>query len=173
MLKKANLRKMKKRGLSEIVAYAIMIAIAISLATAVFAWLIIVAKPPTPVDCKEGTSVYLESFSCNPLTNGFGLIIKNNGGFNISGVIVKISNDVTKEPTTALKPDATGGLLDGYYQFSHDLQPGETLSANFTNPSSIQIKRVNYQAFFIDTVSKKKMVCGGTAHIEPIIGNGC
>ena len=170
MLKRANPKGMNKRGLSEIVAYAIMIAIAISLAVAVFAWLRPLVDSKPAVDCNEGTSVYLESYSCNTLTKDFGLIIKNNGGFNVSGVIVKVSDDVAKEPTVALQPDDSTGVntAPGYYQFFPDLQPGNSLPANFTYSGTI--KRIGYQAFIFDTVNHKKVVCQGTAIKQTIDG---
>jgi len=169
MLKKANLIKKNKRGLSEIVAYAIMIAIAISLAVAVYAWLHDVINPKPALDCNEGTTVYLEGYSCSG--NTLILNIKNNGGFDVSGVIVKISNDAANEPTIALQPDASGGAFPGYFQFNTLLQPGISLPAIFTNSSSGPIKRISYQPFVF--INKKKVVCSGTAIKEPITGNGC
>lgn len=159
MLKKANLIKMNKRGLSEIVAYAIMIAIAISLAVAVFAWLKIVANPSAPIDCNEGTSIYLDSYSCSGAI--ITLIMKNNGGFNVSGYIIKVSDDASKEPTTMITPT-------GYHEFlsPSGLIPGASESADFTKTSSI--KRISYQPFVF--INNKKVVCQGTAIKEPITG---
>ena len=173
MLKRANSIKMNKRGLSEIVAYAIMIAIAISLSVAVYAWLRPLVDSKPAVDCKEGTSVYLESYSCPAPGNTIILTIKNNGGFNVTGVIVKVSDDVAKEPTVALTPDDITGVntAPGYYQFSSELQPGESDNAVFTKMvggSVISVKRVSYQAFIF--ANNKKVVCSGTAMKPPIDG---
>jgi len=174
MLRRVNFIKMNKRGISEIVAYAIMIAIAISLAVAVYAWLHDVIKPDPAIDCNEGTSVYLQNYSCS--LNQITLNIKNNGGFDVDGVIVKISNDASSEPTIGLVPYDTSlgnpNNVVGYWQFSPVLEPGKSLLATFTN-SSGPIRRISYQAFILDNVSMKKVVCGGTAQKEPITGNGC
>lgn len=158
-----------KRGMSEIVAYAIMIAIAIGLAVAVFAmWKTIAEGLKPAVDCNEGTSVYLDSYSCITSPGNMVLTIKNNGRFNVSGVIVKVSDDVAKEPTTLLNPvDPPCGSLQGYCQFFPDLQPGISGDATFVLSSSV--KRVSIQPFIF--INNKKVVCQGTVIKEPI--NGC
>src|SRR3990167_3334945 len=108
MLRK--IKKKNKRGVSEMVAYVILISIALSLAVAVFAWLKITGESAVkpPVDCKEGTTIMLESYNCerDPITGepmgNMILTMKNNGLFNIDGVIVKVSDDIGKEPVDLL-----------------------------------------------------------------------
>lgn len=169
MLKKVN-KKKNKRGISEIVAYAIMIAIAIGLATAVFAWYkVVVEGTKEAVDCKDGTSVYLDSYRCVPSPGQTDLVltIKNNGGFNVSGVIVKVSDDVAKEPTNTLLPVGGLSINAGTYTFSSDLKPGEQKDATFKNSSSGPIRRVSIQPYVY--INKRIVVCQGTLIKEPII----
>ena len=83
------------------------------------------------------------------------LNIKNNGGFDVSGVIVKISNDAANEPTIAL-PSAGAGAGGAAGTYIFDLQPGISLPATFTNSSSGPIKRVSYQPFVF--INNKKVI---------------
>jgi flagellin-like protein len=185
MLKKAKKKNSNKRGLSEIVGYAILIAIAIGLAVAVFSWYKIVANGVgEKIDCKEGTSISIEDYSCKMIPGGglggaditnFTLKIKNNGNFNVFGVIVLVGNDSTKEPYVMLQnidPTSFGPAL-GKFQFTSELKPNDYAYATFVN-SSInvsQIRRVSIQPFIF--INGKQVVCSGTLIKEPITSNGC
>lgn len=181
-LKKADLKKYRrnKRGVSEMVAYVILISIALGLALAVYTYLTYVVKIIEPVkNCKDGTTVYLESYSCDNISQTITLKIKNNGRFNLDGVIVKFSDNSTKSPVTMLMPDysAFGGVstapTKGHYTFSL-LNPGSVRDAKFSrmissteiyNPADGIVRVVQIQPFIAD---KKKIACLGSAITEPL-----
>jgi hypothetical protein len=138
-----------------------------------FIWFFFVPAP-IPVDCKDGTSVNLDDYNCS--YNTLTLTIKNNGGFNISGVLIKVSNDTRGDPVILLQPDSDGGTLAGLYQLFPDLQPGEVKNVNFIyNNSQISIKKISYQPYINMDIrgSRKKVVCQGTVPVIPIVGQGC
>ena len=75
---------MKKRGKSKLavslmVSYVLLVSISIIVGVGVFAWLKIVSNAEPTVDCKEGTSIVLNSISCNLETERITLNLKNNG----------------------------------------------------------------------------------------------
>jgi len=124
--------KKKKKAASLLVSYVLLISIVIGISIGVFVWLKYIATDVEPeINCEIGTSVIVESYSCEP--GSLKLIIKNNGLFNVNGVNVKVSDDVNKEPVTELAPagvDLPGTLL-GHYLFSDPLKPNEGREVSF------------------------------------------
>jgi flagellin-like protein len=121
----------KKKGLSEIVAYVLLIVIAISLSLLVYAWL--KGHLPTKTEkCPEDVSLIIEEYSCNTITKEIDLILRNNGLFNIDGMIIKASN--TQE---GLAGCPLTNEKEGQYFFDEKLgpgkalEPGKSITANF------------------------------------------
>jgi hypothetical protein len=161
---KKIIKNKKKKALSEMVAYVILISIALSIAVGVYAWMKLVSNPNIPADCNEGTSISLDSVSYNAPDVYF--IIKNNGLFNVSGVLISIGPDPKKTPTYYLMP--LGGLSEdqrGYFEFDIDtpLKSGETNpNVKFTmdaqySPADRYIRVVQVQPYII--VNKKRVMC--------------
>ena len=194
MLKKThNKFKKNKKGLSEMVAYVILISIAMGLAVAIFAWLRIVAGDTQEIiDCPEGTSVYIESYKCSDVAAGgelpgIELVIGNNGRFNVDGVIVKVGNDPGKEPIIFLKANYHGTTfrsdVPGHFSFldsnNMGLKPGDSQIVKFTNQKYNDTIK-NYFEYDEGTVNitsiqpfmfkKRKITCIGTTITEPIEG---
>lgn len=202
MLKKVNIKKSKegnaflyfknnnpiksKKAVSEMVAYVILISIALGLALAVYTYLTYVVKIIEPVkDCKDGTTISLDSYECDNNLRTITLRIKNNGRFNVNGVIVKFSDNSSKTPVTMLIPDYKdifGGIAfaptKGHYTFS-SLNPGSVQNAKFSNmisstetynPAEGIIKVVQIQPFITD---KKKIACVGSIITEPLNNPVC
>ncbi len=185
-LKKVNFKNFKKnkRGVSEMVAYVILISIAMGLAVAIYAYLnyvVNIVKPP--VECKEGTSISLEDYGCDPVLHEINLTIRNNGRFNVDGIIVKFSDNSSKEPIIMLKPQYSGtsgiflAATTGHFSFD-SLSPGEDNNIRIAKFTIIQddgslypikegtLKTVNILPFIRD---KKKVACTGTAIKQPLI----
>ncbi|MBR9704735.1 hypothetical protein GOV12_04940 [Candidatus Pacearchaeota archaeon] len=183
-------KRNRKKGVSEVVGYVILISIALGIALGVFGFLKLLVPMVKPaIDCKEGTSVILDQVGCiagaGPGDTGYlELIIKNNGRFKVDGVLVTIGNDADKTPVTYLKPQpAVVGFLKGHYQFSPELNPSESLDATFdfieiesdgTTETDIvdgyQVKTIQIQPFILD--GKKKIVCTNTVFTDDKI-QGC
>lgn len=164
MLKRTRNRKGKK-GISEMIAYVILISIALGVAAGIYAWIDFVGKSAVsaPVDCEDGTSIAFEGCEINTVIGTISFKIKNNGRFNIYGVIVRVGNDTAKVPLELLIP-ADGQLKAGSYIFmnSKGLETGQSLDAVFTNKNSggnvdiSKIKVAQIQPFIME---KKKIVC--------------
>lgn len=122
---------MNKSGISEMISYVILIAIAIALSIGVYIWLKDYANISPKIDCKEGTSLRLENYTEQSST--VKLTVKNNGNFNITGFIMTIGNNTERMPVKTLLPFGGGpGSKLGHYNFLIPLKPGETSEAMFT-----------------------------------------
>jgi len=169
MLRQILVKDNNKKALSEIVSYVILISITIALSIGVFAWLKLYANiEPTP-DCDEATSIImLENPRCYS-EDGIGQMdikLKNNGRFNISGIIFGVADDVKKAPIYYLVPKSdVGTLTDSGYYFNKQLSPGEIIDLNFSNRARISgtekifdyIKVIQIQAFV--KMDNKRVVC--------------
>ena len=111
---------MKKRAVSLLVSYVLLILLTVSLAGLIYGFLQYRAKLPEKIECPEGVSVYVINFSCNTQNNKITFWIKNNGLWNISGINVKVyaSTGVCNGPQEIEKVFGPGDLLNGDIQIN-------------------------------------------------------
>ncbi|MDO8516669.1 MAG: hypothetical protein Q7S33_00945 [Nanoarchaeota archaeon] len=102
----------RKNAISEIVAYAILIAITLSLAGLVYGWLKFYATPNEKVECPDGIGLIIKGYQWSG--GVFSVTVQNKGFFNITGFIAKVnpSADATIGIYT-LSTDGTEGGIDG------------------------------------------------------------
>jgi hypothetical protein len=154
-----------KLGISLMLSYVILIAMGISLSILVFVWMKTASNVSPPVDCNEGTSIILESSSCIIGSPGsITLNLKNNGRFNVSGVLVSFGDDVRKVPVIYLRPESGTAGTEGYFFFNSPLKPGNATEAVFLDlvsnnqPSAMSIiKNIQIQPFIYQ--NKKRVFC--------------
>ncbi|MBR9706478.1 hypothetical protein GOV14_05560 [Candidatus Pacearchaeota archaeon] len=169
----------KRKAVSLMVSYVILIGIVLSVAAAFF----VIIKDyidPTPVEnCEEGTTITLEDYLCD---GKLDLLLRNNGRFSINGVYVSVGNDTKKFPIYILMPEVAGGYFPGRYVFESKLKPSASLYANYSNkvvgagaeqgvPRAAgfeEIRKVRIQPFIID---KKTVVFCEAAVIEQDLEN--
>ena len=158
--------KKNKSGISLMLSYVLLISIAVSLSIAVYAWMKLASNIAAPADCKEGTSAILSDISCDSDEGKVTLILKNNGYFNIEGIILAVGNDTEKAPATYLKPEMEMEISEyspGNYFFdvSSPLKPGETKTVTFFNNQPVgfnEIKVIQIQPF-IRYKEREKIIC--------------
>lgn len=166
-----------KKGVSEIVSYVILIAITISIAVGIFAWLRTLSNVNPPADCKEGTSMIISDYLCESGATGkMTLSLRNNGRFNIDGFVLKVGNNSDNAPTINLKSiNLAETITRGYYQFQNGipLAPGETRNAIFSyidvNSKKYldsDIKIIEIQPFVID--KSGIIICKNAVIKEPV-----
>src|SRR3989344_1104960 len=117
---------LKKKAISEIISYVILIAIAMAVAILVFLWLKDYTNVSPSINCKEGTSLRLDKVECDAYM--IKVTVKNNGNFNIDGFIITASDDVNKLPIRKLLAVYNSGETPsppGYYNFSSPLKPSD------------------------------------------------
>ncbi len=127
--------KQNKKAVSLMISYVLLISISLAISIGVFSWLKLAANVEPAVDCKDGTSLIIESMECNPdlPTSNLKLFLKNNGRFNIDGVIVAVGDNPEESTPTYLIPDTFGGTLEGHYYFDEPLKPGQQATIGFLN----------------------------------------
>lgn len=133
------------------VSYVILIVIVLSVSVGVYEWLIKWGQPPVDINCPEGTSLFIDEYSCFIPSNcaggdkscpGISLTLKNNGRFNINGVLVTVSDKTDRAPyILPFCHDAQGCIKDepGYFilagPFSSEpyLKSGDKKEVIFSN----------------------------------------
>ena len=167
----------EKKGLSEMISYVLLIAIAIGISTGVFVWLKSYTNVKPVVDCEEGTSVLMESYSCGCTAREGCLIkleLKNNGRFNVSGIILTVSNDSREPSYNLVQATDVKKLFVGYQFFIPQLSPGSSTEGSFINTLKNnnvldKITSIKIQPFII--IKQTKVVCQNSIIKQPITCN--
>ena len=168
---KTKRNKMKgKKAVSLMISYVLLIVIAITMSIIVFSYLKTVANVKPVIDCKSGTSIFIEDYKCGQ--GKIKLTLKNNGLFNISGFISYFGTEYGKEPIIKLVSLDKVKLNDkNYYQFENPLKPEGKIIVNFTSQerksdgtlrelSSNILRNVKIQPFIIDEETNLIVPCG-------------
>ncbi len=157
-------RKMKKKGLSNMVAYALLISITITLSIFVYAWLRFFVGESEISECSSDVNVVIQDYGCLTGPSGhLNMTLKNKGLFNVDGFILRVHD----------RPDADFG----FYTINDTgtaLVPGQEYQINFTNlelsspPHNIadDITLLEVQPFLLDgesisckTIISQKIDC--------------
>jgi hypothetical protein len=158
------------RGVSLMLSYVLIIAIALGTSIGVYNWIKTISNADPSVDCKEDTSILLSDYTCD--SAGITLKIRNSGRFNVSGFVFLASNDSGKEPVIGLiLKDSSGqpvATRPGIYYFSEPLKPNSepSLPIKFSNDfkkgtgstgTISKIEKIQLQPFIL--IKKKMLVC--------------
>jgi len=129
----------KKKAISELVAYSLLVGLSISLSLIVYAWLRFYIIPNTPKVCPNGISIIVEDYFYGGNIN---MTIKNKGLFRIDGYIIRINN----QTDIYGKPEGLPVYLFNRTILSSSLDPGEKMSiqqdykASFNRITDIEIQ---------------------------------
>lgn len=137
------LQAKSKKGISVMIGYVILIAIAIVMGTIVYAWL----KSYVPAEiskCPDGTSIFVKNFVYD-CANSLTLTLKNNGRFSLTGYFIHATDSPNQElATDDLSPYLmTGGGYEGFKMNSwikftqggeNTLLPGSEIDQTFQFP---------------------------------------
>jgi hypothetical protein len=105
-----------KLAISAIIGEVLLISLAIVMAGGVYAWLkFYVAKPLPTESCDEAVNLIISNYNCIP-DKILNISLKNQGRFDINGVMIKISNKSGDElaifPLTEIKFDTELGQYE-------------------------------------------------------------
>lgn len=120
---------MNKRALSEILAYVILITMALALSVLVYSWLkcyIPGSCGSAAVTCPEGVNVVIKDYSC--VSGQLNVTVENKGLFSADGVVMKVNdiNDPLQQTRIAVY---TLGANQG--KFFDRLSPGQNITYTF------------------------------------------
>lgn len=169
MLLKIN----RKKGLSVIVGYVLLIVITIVMASIVYQW-IKTYLPKEQIDCPEDVSISISKIDCQKDASNIFLDIglRNNGRFDINGYFIRSSEDVTAELAKIdlsqyIDPDSgTSQNLISSVRFkgNYVLEPNseiedsfEILLSNVSDIKFIEIIPIRFQDSNFVTCSNKKI----------------
>jgi len=132
-----KMRQYNKKGVSVMVGYVLLIAVAVVMGTIVYQTL----KTYVPIDppmCPSEVSAFIKSYECGAIRN-ITISVQNNGKFNLAGYYIHISNIEGSEIATFdLSPNViSGGMGAGgavMFVTSSDnaISPGETVTTEFS-----------------------------------------
>jgi hypothetical protein len=139
-LPRNKMRKMNKRALSEVVAYVMLISMALALSGIIFAWLKTTATIEPNEKCDENIALIIKNYNCtyNPAEKiiSLNLELKNQGLFTIEGYLIRTS---TKD--TAKIADIT---LD---KVGAKIGPNEEISVSYNVSSEEKLTLIDIQPF--------------------------
>lgn len=121
----------RKRAITELLAYTLLIGLAISLSILVYNWLRFYVLPYEPKICPDGVSLILQEYSCS--AGRINITVKNKGLFNVNGYLVKINNET--DPYSG-KPRGLPVYLLGSVSLITPLNPGDSISNEWEYKSS-------------------------------------
>lgn len=185
---KKGKKERNKKAVSEMVAYAMIIAIAMSIGLVVYKWLE-GQTPGTSPECQEGVSLIISNYLCGKDSNDnkkkIRLTLQNKGRFDIPGMYIKMANEIERIPTLNFKNEDDEEVDKIEFEESgsqEPLPPGETYKQVLVYEEHNQIKRIEIQPFRYeegDELICKEAVfvqniegCGANPGVWPICGNG-
>jgi len=111
---------MKKKGVSVIIEYVLLVVITIVMAALVYAWMQTYVPRSVP-ECPNGVSLMVDQINC--AGGNLSLTLKNNGQFNVDGFFIKASLAPNEKIATY---DLAKKEPGGFFKYNAKLKPGET-----------------------------------------------
>jgi hypothetical protein len=86
------------KGISNLIAYALLISLTLSISALVYGWLEFMIPEELP-SCPEKVNIIVKEYTCTPKTSvpnsgSISMIIQNKGMFNVSGFFIRASDNV-------------------------------------------------------------------------------
>lgn len=160
MRKERNLLQLNKKGVSEMIGYVVLIAIAVSLSIAVFFYLKLYLPDERP-ECEVDIKLTIDSVSCvwnsptNPNFVNINLNVTNRGLFKVEGAYIKIG-DYNRAFREDLNPDLT--LISSCNGATGILNPGEKFCKTYTySPVPSIVQEVSVQP--VVWIDNKPVLC--------------
>lgn len=117
----------KRKGVSIMIGYVLLVTTAIAMSVIVYAWLKSYV-PTEEIACSEGVSIFVKSYTYNCQTQTLTVILKNNGRFSLTGYMIYATTKQGQELATQ--------NLSSYYNY-YVFDPPQIRfyrSANSQNP---------------------------------------
>lgn len=152
------LQEINKRGVSEIVAYVILMLIVLAIGSLVYSWTIS-NIPKDNEKCSEGLSLMIKEYNCS--RDLLNVNIKNNGLFDVDGFYVKAGNDSTGRRIIELTEirGEKGKIIFKQEGKKTKLGPEQTANINFSYEGYNTITEIEIEPFIIG--SKEPILCDG------------
>lgn len=163
----------KKRGVSAVIGYILLITFAVIISTLLYQWLRSYV-PRESLECPNGVSLFLKDYIYDCTKENIHITLKNNGRFNIAGYFIYATNRPDQKLATINLIDYTdaekgqGAILLGD-ENNNIIEPGEEIENDFDLSGSgiekvysLQIIPIRWQ----EADNRIKFVSCGKAKIE-------
>jgi hypothetical protein len=129
-----NKKNLNKKAVSEMLAYVILIVIAIAVSVGVYAWFRATSGVGETPKCPDEVPLVIQEASCtlDGTVSKLTLTVKNKGLFDIKGYDIRGTTDAAKKPVIPL-----GGTNNGRYTFGNTLAPNTPDTKTFTNVGNL------------------------------------
>lgn len=104
--------KSQKKGVSTLIEYVLLLAMAVVMGTIVYAW-VHSYIPTEELQCSDGVSLYVDSYLYQCNTKNLTLNLSNNGRFDVAGYFIKATNSTAIELATIDLSSFTNGSQEG------------------------------------------------------------
>lgn len=139
---KEKMKRKNKKGVSEVIAYVLLIMLALSLSIGVYAFLKNVLWKE-PKKCPDNLALVLIDYKCNKITKEINLTLQNKGLFNISGFLVRINNDGGANAIYYLKMPISGSDVKEIFF----VDPTNPLGRKQLKPNEIYSQKFGYSQY--------------------------
>jgi hypothetical protein len=132
----------QKKGLSNMIAYVLLITITISLSVLVYNWLQFYVGVSDLEECPEGVNLVIQNYTCNKGSDGnLNVTLKNKGLFEVDGFILRIHDRVDADfgfytLNSSGAVISVGGLDSKNYWFA------DYSSEDFTDVTLIEVQPI-------------------------------
>jgi FlaG/FlaF family flagellin (archaellin) len=165
------MNRANKKGVSEIVAYVLLISISFAIAAIVYSWLMFYVTPAKEIKCDEGISLTIRSVTYNCATKSLNITLQNRGLFDVDGYKIRVNNktgadigvymiNATGVPVRA--SNATyGGVIYDYYSAATrtDTAVPRAIGGNLTFIEVQPYSIIEGEVVACDTIAKQAIVC--------------
>ena len=109
-----------KKGISIMVSYVLLVVIAVSLSTLLYAFLKLYVPKEKP-ECKDGINIAIQDVQC--ISKTLTVTLQNRGRFKISAVYIRIGN-ASREFRQWINDPIKTKNYEGFYPLNETLGPG-------------------------------------------------
>ncbi len=184
LLKIRKLENKKKKGVSLMIGYVLLVTLAIVMGIIAYNWMK-TYLPRSTLECPDGVSILVKDANFNSSTSRLNLTLKNNGRFDINGYFIYAKNSSTQDlaaiDLSSYLDKSFGGNSAGnsILFFSQEvsglkttLSPGDQTTHIFNIPQGLgQIYSVNIVPTRLENENnKEKFVSCGSSGEKQLIG---
>lgn len=155
----------RKRGVSEIVSYVLLISITFAIAAIVYSWLMFYVTPSKELRCDDGVALTIRSITYNCTNKSLSITLQNRGLFNVDGYMVRVNNRTGADVgvytinLTGIPINTDMTIVDRYVNST--IKDGSTGLIN-GNLTFVEVQAFNFiesQTIFCDNIAKHVITC--------------
>ncbi|MFH1307331.1 MAG: archaellin/type IV pilin N-terminal domain-containing protein [archaeon] len=157
-----------KKGLSEVIAYVLLIVIALTLSAVVYTWMKGYLFVPSEV-CPEGASIIIQDYDCSEFPK-IQVLLNNHGRYNLDGFVIKGSNNSQGLVINPLEPIPNPNMFEGGFILVPDFRPGLSIKENFTYFELNSLSRIEISPIMYDEKSDNYIICEESVIVQQVGG---